>query len=182
MSDEKYPVHYVCTKEEALKWIKQHKKFWLCDCGCRVGKNNTCRASRIDVCLYFTDTWEGTGSPLRPISKKEALAVHKEGVDKTLVSRPFRNMKNKNITDGICFCCNDCCSYFLNPQEICDKGVFIESTETEKCTLCGNCIDLCYFHARKIEHDQMLVIKDNCYGCGICADICPESCIQIQLR
>lgn len=25
MSEQKYPVHYVCTKEEALKLIKQHK-------------------------------------------------------------------------------------------------------------------------------------------------------------
>ncbi|OGF67956.1 MAG: hypothetical protein A2Y62_21625 [Candidatus Fischerbacteria bacterium RBG_13_37_8] len=182
MNDQQYPVHYVCTKEEALNLINQHKKFWLSDCGCRVGKGSVCKQSRIDVCLYFTDTWEGMGSPLRSISKKEALLVLEESKNKNLVSRPFRNPKDKNITDGVCFCCNDCCAYFLCPDEVCDNGKYRESTDMEKCNLCGICVDLCYFHARKIENDQMIVIKDNCYRCGICAEICPEVSIQMILR
>ena len=49
-------------------------------------------------------------------------------------------------TDGICFCCDDCCSCFPeNCNEKCDRGKMIESTNTAICMNCGTCVDACRF-------------------------------------
>ena len=85
-------------------------------------------------------------------------------------------------TVGICFCCDDCCDYFLYPDEKCDKGVYIEETNLDLCDDCGICVDVCYFKARKKDNGQLIIEQDNCYGCGLCIDACPEGGIGMVRR
>jgi heterodisulfide reductase subunit A-like polyferredoxin len=85
-------------------------------------------------------------------------------------------------TDGICFCCDDCCDYFVKPGEKCDKGDLIESTDSDRCKNCGACVEVCYFRAREVEDGRLTVEAENCYGCGLCTDVCPEACIQMVSR
>lgn len=107
--------------------------------------------------------------------------ILKEAEAKNLVARPFRN-EARTVSEGICFCCDDCCGYFLNPKEVCDKGRFIESTDREQCTDCGVCADVCYFGARKLAGDRFEILREMCYGCGLCRDVCPEECIEMAER
>lgn len=87
------------------------------------------------------------------------------------------------ITDGICFCCDDCCEYFTNPGEIkCDKGKFIEQTDREKCNDCGICVTVCYFGTRKMDDGELMIDRDHCYGCGLCLEVCPEDCLEMVPR
>lgn len=181
MSDGKIPIHYVCTKQEARRLVDGHDRFWVSNCGCRE-RRGECKRSRMDVCLAFDPAFGGTGSDLHEIDRSAVEAIFREADFAILVTRPFRNPDNPERIDGICFCCDDCCSYFLDHTEICDRGALVEQTDKSRCTDCEVCADLCRFGARKMADKALVVISDHCYGCGICADICPQECIRMIPR
>jgi NAD-dependent dihydropyrimidine dehydrogenase PreA subunit len=130
----------------------------------------------------FRDDVGASGSGLREISSEEVSDILLEAQEKHLVPRPFRNQSDKTRADGICFCCDDCCGYFLSPEEVCDKGSQIEVTDLDRCTACGTCVDVCYFDARSLDDGKLMIVQDNCYGCGLCVDVCPEGCIDMAAR
>lgn len=181
MGEDRRPMHFVCTWDEAAQLIDKQEHFWVCNCGCREGKGG-CRRSRTDVCLTFDFGATVTGSGRRQISRDEADAILDEARTTYLVARPFRDDATRTVTEGLCFCCSDCCGYFLNPEEVCDKGKFIEKTDVDGCTVCGDCEDVCHFKARLIIDDEMLIESDNCYGCGLCEAVCPTACIELVPR
>jgi ferredoxin len=170
-------IHYVCTHKEALDLVNNHKEFWVSNCGCRETKGD-CQRSRMDLCLMFLADEDPSGSNMHKISYNDVLSILEEARDKKLVSRPFRS-EDRSKTDGICFCCDDCCGYFLNRDEICDKGQYIEKTEMNTCVSCGACVTVCYFDARKIDDGCLEINRDECYGCGLCKEICPTHSIEI---
>lgn len=59
----------------------------------------------------------------------------------------------------------------------------IARVDTEACTWCGKCADVCDYTAlRMVEVDGKKVAAVNkavCTGCGICAPVCPENAIEI---
>jgi NAD-dependent dihydropyrimidine dehydrogenase PreA subunit len=174
------PIHIVCTTEEAKQLVEAHKNFFVSNCGCRED-NGKCKQSRMDVCLNFYEDTEASGSGKRSISKNEADEILKEALNKKLVPRPFRSDDRKQI-DGVCFCCNDCCWYFRNREEPCDKGTFVEETNKAECAHCGLCVDVCYFKARERKDGVLFINRDECYGCGLCASECPNECIKMIKR
>ena len=182
MAEEKIPIHYVCTHNEAKELINKHNKFWVSNCGCREGNENKCQQSRIDVCLSFSETDEASGSDRKPVDRTFADGIMKEAEDKNLVTRPWRS-EDRTKTEGICFCCNDCCGYFVTPDKYaCDKGKYIEKTNMAECTHCGVCEDVCCFKARRMTDDKLEVNREKCYGCGMCVDSCPVECIVTEKK
>jgi len=179
MNAEKIPIHYVSTREEARRLVADHDTFWVSNCGCRE-KRGACKRSRMDLCLMLADV-PPTGSGKRKATREEAEEILRLAESAHLVTRPFRN-EDRTATDGICFCCDDCCSYFANPTERCDKGAFIESTDLDVCTQCGECVDVCHFRARTMADGELAVDRDKCYGCGLCMDVCPLRCIEMIPR
>ena len=182
MSQNEIPIHYVCTREHAQELIDGRNRFWVSNCGCREGNKEGCKRSRIDVCLFWDEQDSGSGTGKKEITRAEANAIVKEARDKLLVTRPFRN-DARTDTEGICFCCDDCCGYFQPGNEYtCDKGEMVEQTKMEDCTNCGGCEPACYFKARAMKDGALVVNRDHCYGCGLCVDVCPTGCIEIRKR
>ena len=180
MNTPDLPVHYVCTHDKAKDIIAAHDRFWVSNCGCRE-ERKACARSRTDVCLMFNPGDFASGSGKREVGPSDVKEIIQEAETKHLVARPFRN-KERTDTDGICFCCDDCCGYFLNPDERCDKGETIAETARDLCTDCGACVDACYFKARRMEEKKLCVDEALCYGCGLCRDVCPEDSIKMVER
>ncbi len=178
MDEQSQCMHYVCTHEEAWQLVKDRNQFWVSNCGCREQHGN-CVRSRMDLCLDFNENISSGGSGTKKVALAEVEEIFREARDKHLVTRPFRDTEKNSETIGICFCCDDCCGYFLDPNEKCDKGKFLEKTDSDKCTNCGECVEVCFFGARRMENGGFILIEDNCYGCGLCTDVCPESCIEM---
>ena len=184
--EEKTPsIHYVCTHEEAVELIDSQDNFWVSNCGCRESRGE-CARSRKDLCLFFANDWYfgngGTGADFKEVTRSFVDGILQEAESKQLVIRPFRNPPLMEKVVGICFCCDDCCGYFLDPNDKCDKGVYIEETNLDLCDDCGICVDVCYFKARQKDNGQLILEQDNCYGCGLCMDACPEGGIEMVRR
>jgi len=180
MSENEPAFHYVCTHDRARELVESHDRFWVSNCGCREGKGK-CARSRMDVCLIFAESFPGSGTGKKPATRAEVNEILSEAKDKHLVTRPFRD-DARTATEGICFCCDDCCGYFLDPSEKCDKGEFTENTDLLECNNCGECVEVCYFKARTMSEGQLIVNTEACYGCGLCVDVCPKACIGLVRR
>ncbi|MBI9016977.1 MAG: P-loop NTPase [Phycisphaerae bacterium] len=49
---------------------------------------------------------------------------------------------------------------------------------TEKCTICSQCHNICQFNAVKQNENKTYQIVDNCEGCGACLHVCPVDAID----
>lgn len=174
-------MHFVSTYDEASALIEAHQRFFVSDCGCRVGKGS-CARSRMDVCLHFDGGGNGSGLDKHEVTIAWVRELLEEARGMRLVARPFRDFQDASVVGGICFCCDDCCSYFLNHDESCDQGRMVEKTTGTDCIQCGVCEPACYFNARTMVKDCLTVDRTKCYGCGLCVDICPAGCIKMETR
>jgi len=56
---------------------------------------------------------------------------------------------------------------------------FLRETDQEKCTGCGECVEICPVNVIKMEGDFPMVDKEWCIGCGVCAVPCPASAVKL---
>ena len=69
---------------------------------------------------------------------------------------------------------------FLHPtftQEI-PAVIRIPKIDPERCTLCGQCVEVCQFHALAKVGKTIMVFPQLCHGCGSCTWNCPEGAIE----
>jgi NAD-dependent dihydropyrimidine dehydrogenase PreA subunit len=180
MADER-PLHYVCTIEEATALVAGRDRFWVSTCGCRERKGK-CERSHADLCLQFAPVTAADPTGHREIAGDEVAEILREAFERRLVPRPFRGETDRTVTEGICFCCDDCCSYFLNPEERCDQGEFIEVTDPKLCGDCLACVPVCHFGARLLDGRRLRLVRDLCYGCGLCVQACPSFAVRMGER
>jgi NAD-dependent dihydropyrimidine dehydrogenase PreA subunit len=174
--------HYVATLGEVRELVEQFDRFWVSNCGCREGGDG-CKRSRLDLCLFFDPQMGGTGTDFKEVDRAFVHGILKETEEKRLVSRPFRYEDDKSRVQGICFCCDDCCWYFTKEGAYeCDRGKYVERTDSDSCEDCGTCVNVCYYGAREIVDGKLSVARDDCFGCALCADVCPEGCVTMVER
>ncbi|MFX0058682.1 MAG: DUF362 domain-containing protein [Candidatus Hodarchaeota archaeon] len=145
-----------------------------------------CKAtSRRELCLGF-----GYGAKLyieqgwgREITKEESIHILKQNQDDGLVIQP----DNAQELCFICSCCNCCCEglsrivKFPNPGDLTISNYFAE-VDTELCTGCETCIDICPMEAIFMRENISEIILKRCIGCGNCVAKCPSSAIELKKR
>ncbi len=53
--------------------------------------------------------------------------------------------------------------------------------DTEECTGCGICIDTCPNEVFDLDDDLAKPVnEDKCDGCGTCAEECPMGCVEVE--
>ena len=112
--------------------------------------------------------------------KEVVVLSGKGGAGKTSIVGSFAVIaKNKVLVD----CDVDAADLhlILNP-ELKEKHEFwsgqVAVIDSEKCTQCGLCVELCRFGA--IE--DFTVVPTSCEGCGFCSQICPAGAIAMPER
>ncbi|MFC1958892.1 ATP-binding protein [Chloroflexota bacterium] len=68
---------------------------------------------------------------------------------------------------------------FLKPVITGSEAVCIPVPEVDegKCTYCGKCAEVCFYHAIAVFAQHVLVFPNLCHGCGACSYLCPEKAI-----
>jgi ferredoxin len=163
-------------------------------CICR--KSKDCEHYPQDLgCLFLGEAALNIDPKLgKRVTKEEAKVYVKKCREAGLVHLIGRNKLDsvwlkakppeKLLT--ICNCCECCCLWMMLPnlsKEISSKVTKLEGLEievTDKCTGCGECVDICFVRAIKIVGRQA-IINDNCRGCGRCVDNCRFNAIEMRL-
>jgi NAD-dependent dihydropyrimidine dehydrogenase PreA subunit len=121
----------------------------------------------------------------KEITKKEALEVIRKSEEAGLVHMV------DNAREGIkhtCNCCGCCCWSVGTirrkriPRDVLMATYFLRETDRERCTGCGECVDICPVQVIKMEGDFPVVDKEWCIGCGVCAVPCPTSAVKLVRR
>ncbi|MBW2247390.1 MAG: P-loop NTPase [Deltaproteobacteria bacterium] len=112
---------------------------------------------------------------------KELVVISgKGGTGKTSIMAAFSSLaKNKILCDADVDAAD---LHLLTDPEIKKRydfqGGSIAVIDSDKCTQCGLCRELCRWEAIS---EQFEVDSIECEGCGVCVDFCPEQAIEFPL-
>jgi NAD-dependent dihydropyrimidine dehydrogenase PreA subunit len=179
--------HAVFPFEMMEEVIQRVSVIALVHCPCRVtahliGKKRCDHPT--ENCIKYDELAEyliekGIG---KEISKPEALDVIKKSEEAGLVHLV------DNAREGIkhtCNCCGCCCWSVGTirrkriPRDVLMATYFLRETDKERCTGCGQCVEICPVNVIKMEGDFPVVDREWCIGCGVCAIPCPSSAIKL---
>jgi NAD-dependent dihydropyrimidine dehydrogenase PreA subunit len=179
--------HAVFPFEMMEEVIRKVKVIALVHCPCRatahlIGKKRCDHP--FENCIKYDELAEyliekGIG---REITKSEALEVIRKSEEAGLVHLV------DNARQGIkhtCNCCGCCCWSVGTirrkkiPRDVLMATYFLRETDRERCTGCGQCVDICPVNVIKMEGDFPVVDLQWCIGCGVCAIPCPSSAIRL---
>ena len=57
-------------------------------------------------------------------------------------------------------------------------SLFSPQFNMDKCTLCGNCVKFCQYHAIVKVPNKILFFQELCHGCEGCAFVCPHEAVE----
>jgi ferredoxin len=132
----------------------------------------------------------------RHVSKEEALAYLREGIEMGLVpvfgkidfDAVMLGVKDRDRLMTICQCCPCCCLttalHYASPSV--QSGVItrmdgLEVKVTGDCVGCGECVEACIFKHINVVGGRAVVSAD-CVGCGRCAAGCKQQAISITIN
>ncbi|MBN1103247.1 MAG: 4Fe-4S binding protein [Deltaproteobacteria bacterium] len=163
--------------------------FAVAHCPCRVQAGLMGRACShpTEVCIKFDEL----GSYLierglaREISRAEARDIIAKSAKAGLVHF-VDNAAGKAKHN--CNCCGCACWNVGNirrrkiPRDVLMAVYFLRETDPDRCTGCGECVEVCPVKAVGIEDGLAVVDKDWCIGCGVCATRCELEAITLEPR
>ena len=163
-----------------------------CDCR-KLGEN--CNRP-VETCIWLDG---GARQALdrgrgRRLTKEEAIQLLRWADKKGLMHTADSEWRERGL-HAICNCCACDCYPFRAAQELGTKGVwpkshYIAQYNRERCNHCGACVKRCHFEA--FYHDGSIievngksrkgvaVDLEKCWGCGLCANSCPEGAIEMR--
>ncbi|MCK4264088.1 MAG: ATP-binding protein [Candidatus Aminicenantes bacterium] len=115
--------------------------------------------------------------------KQLVIISGKGGTGKTIISACFAVLANKKVVaDSDVDAAN---LYLLLHPEIQETHQFSGGKkariEPERCTQCGECLDVCRFDAISETHEGTIIIDPiSCEGCAVCSFICPVEAIEMK--
>jgi len=60
-----------------------------------------------------------------------------------------------------------------------DKYKMVPQWDSETCTFCGDCREICNFHAIVQLPDEIMVFPQLCHSCYACSELCPENSLPM---
>jgi len=188
------PNDTVMLLREVEEMIEAAEEIVVQPCDCRKLGENCDRP--VETCIWLDD---GARQALsrghgRRLTKEEALKLVRWADKKGLMHTADSEWRERGL-HAICNCCACDCYPFRAAQEMGTKGVwpkshYIVDHHMELCNQCGACVKRCHFGA--FYHDGSIVEidgkskkgvavdLDKCWGCGLCANSCPQGAISMK--
>lgn len=111
---------------------------------------------------------------------KIAIASGKGGTGKTTVALGFAASFDQSVTYADCDVEEPNAHLFLKPKISDSQSAysFIPLVDERKCSLCGECENICSFSAIIIMGKKVVTYPEMCHGCRGCELVCPEKAIS----
>jgi Pyruvate/2-oxoacid:ferredoxin oxidoreductase delta subunit len=115
------------------------------------------------------------------LSKEEIINFITRAEQQGMVLQPG----NTQEPGFICCCCGCCCGVLTaakklpNPAELLHTN-FFAGIDPEKCTACGECLELCQMDALVSVNNHTEVLRSHCIGCGVCVNVCATDAISLM--
>ena len=108
-----------------------------------------------------------------------AVASGKGGTGKTTISTSLAAVLGTKAQLLDCDVEEPNCHIFMNPKIADSETVSlpVPIVDTEKCTACGTCGEVCRFSAIILIGQTVMTFPEMCHGCGGCSRLCPEGAI-----
>jgi ferredoxin len=172
--------------DEIREIIKRSRVRTIGECWCRKTFKNCTRQTNTCFVLFFAeDRTEliDRGFCSR-VSEKKINQILDEAEKAGLVHQLIC-CGDKNVFYVICNCCPCCCvslqSFVKYGKSLVEKSEFVAEV-SDKCKVCGRCIERCYFNARKIIDSKLFIDRDKCFGCGLCVSGCENDATDLVYR
>ncbi len=160
--------------------------FAVMNCVCRQAKEKMgkpCKQTSIletcftlgNAALFMVD--KGVA---REVDREEMVSFVGRAEQEGMVLQPA----NAQDPGFICCCCGCCCGVltaakkFPKPAEFLQTN-FYAKVDPDKCTACGECMELCQMDALVTVNNHTEVLRDHCIGCGVCLNVCATQAISL---
>ena len=109
-----------------------------------------------------------------------AVASGKGGTGKTTLSAALAEAADTEVMLLDCDVEEPNAHIFIKAQDKKREPVSIgvPVIDSEKCTLCGKCGEICEFNAIAVLKTEVLIFEELCHSCGGCSLICPEGAVS----
>ena len=181
------PEFLVGSYDNARAIIEKSKgPFAVMNCICRQSRQKVgkpCKHSDIlETCLTlgFSATYMMDMGVAREISRDEMKDLITRAEDLGLVLQPA----NAKDPEFICCCCGCCCQVLTAAKRYPRPADFLTSNfyaeiDPEKCTACGECMEICQMEALVSVNNHTEVLRSHCIGCGNCLNVCTSEAITL---
>ena len=167
---------------QIIEVISQAKVIAVDECVCSGLWHNCERPKR--TCFKVNTAAEAyaEGHENSLVTKEEAIEILTDAAKNGLVTQLESCLPPYNYS--ICCCCRCCCiamglRYDHGIYNGMRSGYYVPEFDTEACSECGTCIELCPPKALS-EGSAPELDVDECLGCGLCAEHCPSSAIKME--
>ncbi len=184
------PEFLIGSYDNARSIIENSKgPFAVMNCICRQSKQKIgepCKHSDImETCLTmgFSATYMMDLGVAREISRDEMKKLVARAESKGLVLQPA----NARDPEFICCCCGCCCQILSAAKRYPQPAEFVTSNfyaeiDLEKCTACGECMEICQMEALISVNNHTEVLRSHCIGCGNCLNVCSSEAITLMKK
>ncbi len=115
--------------------------------------------------------------------KQIAVLSGKGGTGKTSITASFAQLMSEKIVIGDCDVDASNMALLIHGKDYKEDPFYAGTRaviDTDACTGCGNCVDVCRYNAVEIINNKAVVDIINCEGCNACAVVCPEDAITFK--
>jgi len=112
----------------------------------------------------------GTGKTTFAVNLARALAEREK-------NRPEDRRKQVRLLDCDAEEPND--HLFIRPDFTHEERVTVPKPvwDPDRCTACRECAEACNYNAIAVVKEKVLIFKELCHSCGVCAYVCPEDAL-----
>lgn len=155
------------------------------ECPCRSARPNPCLP--LDVCLIIGEPFAGfiaehQSKRSRWITPDEAVEILAAEHARGHVHHAFFKDAMLGRFYAICNCCDCCCGAMQSQRNgvpMLAASGYISQADADLCVGCGSCVELCQFHALRLDDGRSAVDYEKCMGCGVCVDACPQDALSL---
>ncbi len=169
--------------------IGDARRIAVAHCPCRVSYKLLGRGCEhpTEVCMKFDELADFVVERglARELTKQEALDVIRLAEESGLVH--FVDNAEGHIKHN-CNCCGCACWNVGNirrrkiPRDAIMATYFMRGTDTDECTGCGECAEICPVEAVQMSDGEPIIDTEWCIGCGVCATVCENDAVVLTVR